>query len=54
MVIKAATVDILDAGIIVNFDEETSVLFSAEFLYAHKNYDGNKTLPYVTDGKGVQ
>jgi hypothetical protein len=42
---KVASVDIVGGGMIVNFDDQTSAFFDAEFLYSHRSDSGNSILP---------
>lgn len=42
---NVTAVDLTESGVLITFRNGTSVVFAAEFLYAHRSDDGNKVLP---------
>jgi hypothetical protein len=39
------SIDLVKGGVLINFDDGATVLFTAEFLSAHRNDTDNEILP---------
>jgi hypothetical protein len=50
---RIVAVNQVRGGLVVTFDDETSVFFDAEFLHDHRNDEGNGLLPAEKDGSKI-